>query len=68
MVHYNFDQSQHWYGEAWMNEEERSVSLDQSQHWYGEAWMNEEERSVSQAIGVNSPDWMDTLKSMRDEI
>lgn len=41
---------------------------DQSQHGYEEARENVEESSIDQGGGENSPDWMDTLKSVRAEI
>ena len=42
--------------------------FDQSQHVYEESRPNKEERSVGQGGGQNSYDWMDTLRSPRDEI
>lgn len=40
---------------------------DQSQHGSEEARSNEE-RQIGQGGGEDSPDWMNTLRSQRDEV
>ena len=42
-------------------------SYDKSQHGRDGVRSNEEDRSVGQGGGNHSPDWMENLRSLRDE-